>query len=86
MFLKRKKYCNHWKSLLNYKTITFIDEKPFQIGDVPNQQNVRVYRHQSEKKYCTSIETEKFSTKVHTFCCINWYGKSDVRIYVEYIF
>ena len=29
--------------------------------------------------------TEKHSTKLHTFCAINWNGKSQVRFYIKNI-
>ena len=66
--------------ILNYKLLTFVDEKPFELGAVPNKQNTRVYKRKSMKQTVPPIEVVKHSTKIHTFCCINWKGKSDVRI------
>ena len=56
----------------------------FELGIVNNRQNTRIYRYQSQKSTVPPIQTEKFSSKIHTFCCINWNGKFDVRIYVDY--
>ena len=76
-------YCGHWKSKLNYRSITFVDEKPFELRSVPNKQNTRTYRHKSQKHTISPIQVEKHSQKIHTFCCINWYGKSNIRVYIE---
>ena len=81
---KRKNYCQNWKTILNYKLLTFIDEKPFEMGKVPNRQNTRIYQYRSKKNTIPNILTQKHSTKIHTFCCINWKGKSDVKVYVDY--
>ena len=37
------------------------------------------------KKTIPVIQVEKHSTKIHTFCCINWKVKSDLRIYIDYV-
>lgn len=80
----RKQFCTHYKDA-NVKKFTFIDEKPFEIGGVPNKQNTRVYKKQSQRHTIPNIKTEKFNTKIHTFCAINWKGKSKVRFYIKNI-
>ena len=62
-----------------------MDEKPFEVGSIPNRQNTRIYKRKSQKNTIKPIQKEKFSTKIHTFCCINWNGKSDVRVYIKYV-
>ena len=60
-----------------------MDEKPFELGAIPNKQNTRIYSHKSQKHTIPPIQTKKFSAKVHTFCCINWNGKSNLRLYIN---
>ena len=81
--MKRKNYCHEWKKILKLKSTIFVDEKPFELGASPNKQNTRFYRHQLQKNTVPVVETVKQPTKIHTFCCINWNGQSEVRIYVK---
>ena len=57
-----------------------------------NHSNLKVYQISkihvhidiNHKKHTISpIQVEKHSQKIHTFCCINWYGKSNIRVYIE---
>ena len=82
--ISRQKYCHEWRKLLNYKTVTYIDEKPFELGCIPNRQNTRFYRAKSQKHTVPTLQIEKHSVKIHTFCCVNWHGKSEIRVYVDY--
>lgn len=68
---------------MNIKKITFVDEKPFEIGTLTNRQNTRYYKRMSQKHTIPAVETTKFSTKIHTFCAINWNGKSQVKLYIK---
>ena len=51
----KKKYCSYWESLLDYKSIVFVDEKLFERGKIPNRQNIRVYRDKSQKDTVPAI-------------------------------
>ena len=61
--LERINYCQKWRTILYYKSITFVDEKPFELGKIPNRQNMRRYQYKSTKKTILVIQVEKHSTK-----------------------
>ena len=79
----RLNYCSYWKNKINIQQTIFVDEKPFELECIPNRQNTRFYAHRSKKNEIPCVMTEKHSTSLHTFCAINWYGKSEVRFYIN---
>ena len=53
----------------------------FELGGIPNLQNTK----QSQEHLIPPIFVEKFTTKLHTFCAINWHGKSQIKFYIDYV-
>ena len=75
---KMIRYNDYW-----YKHCTFIDEKPWKMGKQPNRQNTRHWLDKSQKRDIPEHLTEKHDITIHSFACINWNGKSNIRFYVK---
>ena len=60
------------------------DEKPFQLFKPPNHQNNRYWSENAAGvKNARVFKVPKFPTTIHTFTAISYYGKSEIRFYVE---
>jgi transposase len=66
-----------------YKHSTFCDEKTWVLGKPPNRQNNRIWRNPNQKNLIQTIKIEKYSAKIHSFAAINYYGKSELRFYID---
>src|SRR5438045_1392783 len=83
--IKRLDYCRKWLKLIKLENVTFVDEKPLELFKIPNAQNTRYYRKKSEKNTIPVYAQTKHPTILHTFACVNWWGKSDIRFYIDNI-
>lgn len=73
---------NGTRLLQQLMRLIFYDETWFELDAPPNKQNKRCWarnRNTSRRRY----KKRKQSVKVHSFMAISWFGKSEIRWYVE---
>ena len=67
-----------------YRKRIIYDEKPFQLFKPPNHQNNRLWSENAEGvKNARVYKVPKGPSKIHIFAAISYYGKSEIRFYVE---
>lgn len=72
-------------SRLNLKTgVTYGDEKPLDIFHSLNEQNEVIWRPRSRRNEAKTTRKHVQSPVIHTFCAVNWNGKSKPYFFIEY--
>ena len=64
------------------KTIVWYDEKPLELEKILNRQKVRFWSNNGNDVRRNFIKHKK-TTKIHCFVAVSWWGKSDIRWYVN---